>query len=114
MQTSLPLVGEVPRPKSAPDAVLARISSECEAIRVSLIGLKAVYVADVLGISESYLSLIRSGQRRMSDRLVTRFCHATGSLLLQQYRDLQSALRAIKGQCAREREESLARELRAA
>jgi len=114
MQTEFPYIGAVSSPKRAPDSLLARVTSDMDAVRVSLIGIKAAYVAETIGVSTAYLSLLRNGHRPFPERLVIPFCHATGSLLLAQHRELKAALRAIRGAGEQGRIESIARELRAA
>ena len=84
-------------PKQAPDKLLRQIDSESQAVAVSMqaAGAKLAYIAAALGRSESYISLIRSGKRPVPNWFVKPFCHITGTLLLQQYIDLQAALASI-------------------
>ena len=99
MQTNFAFLAVVPKPKAAPDALVARINADAQAVAVSLqsSGLKQAYVAAQLGISGAYLSQIRNGLRPLPDKLVMPLCYLTGTLLIQQYRDLQEALATIKG-----------------
>ena len=92
----------VPAPKPAPDAVISRIEtcSQAVALAVQFSGLKQSYIAARIGISAPYLSMIRAGQRPLPDALVMPLCAVTGSLVVQQFLDLQAALNAIKGKTA--------------
>lgn len=84
-------------PSVADPRVLRQIESESQAVAVSMqaSGAKLAYVAAALGKSESYISLIRSGKRPVPDWFIKPFCHITGTLLLQQFRDLQCALEEV-------------------
>lgn len=57
-------------------------------------GRKLAYVAAHTGLSESYVSLLRSGKRRIGEALVDRLCAATGSTLLRQVWEAQAAMDA--------------------
>lgn len=95
MQSRLPLIAPMQRPpRAAPDAVVRRLESEAEAVAVAMrsAGAKLAFIAASLGVSESTVSLWRSGKRIMSARYVEQFGVTTGTTLLQQYRDFQDAL----------------------
>lgn len=81
-------------PSEADPRVLRQIESEAQAVAVSMqaSGAKLAYIAAAMGKSESYISLIRSGKRPVPGWFVKPFCHVTGTLLLQQFRDLQCAM----------------------
>lgn len=81
-------------PKDAPAKVLRQVTSEAQALAVSMKagGHKAAYIAAVIGRSESYISLLRRGKRPIPHRLVSPLCAATGSNLLAQYIQLERAL----------------------
>lgn len=100
-------------PSPADPRVLRQIESESQAVAVSMqaCGAKLAYIAAALGKSESYISLIRSGKRPVPDWFVKPFCHITGTLLLQQFRDLQAAMEEVT---ARREVERLADMLRQA
>jgi Trp operon repressor len=104
MQTTFPFLSILPAPKAAPDSLVARVQSDAQAVAVSLVAakLKQAYIAASLGVSGAYLSQIRHGVRPLPDRLVLPLCFLTGSLLIQQFRDLQDALATVRGrtQCA--------------
>jgi hypothetical protein len=99
---------------SAPDSTVAQIKSEAHAIEVSILAadLKQAYIAKALGVSPAYLTLIKKGERKVPERLVTPFCVLVGSMLLKQYRELQAALRAMRGQGEGDVNQRLANELR--
>lgn len=103
-------------PNSAPDSTVAQIKSEAHAITVSILAadLKQAYIAKALGVSPAYLTLIKKGERKVPDRLVTPFCVLVGSMLLKQYREWQSALRVMRGQGELDADRRLANELRSA
>lgn len=50
-----------------------------------------------MGISRSYLTMLKTGERVMTTDLLGRFGVSTGCNLVRQYRALQSALRAAAG-----------------
>lgn len=94
-QNSLRLAFGVQKgPKDAPAKLLRLLDTEQQAIAVSITysGFKLAYIGACLGKSESYVSLLRAGKRPMPEKLVGPFCAATGTNLLRQFRDLQSAL----------------------
>lgn len=100
-------------PRQAPAEVVEQITSGADALSVSIEAhrLTQAYVAGAIGVSEGYLSLLRSGKRRIPEKLVGPICAATGSNLLRQYRDLQDALAET---CERREVDRLATMLREA
>lgn len=100
MQTSFPFLSAMPSPKDAPDALVARISSESEAVAVSMRakGFKQSWYAAQLGKSEAYISLIASGKRPVPRWFVKPFCVLSGSNLLAQHIELQTALASLREQ----------------
>lgn len=88
--------------RQAPAKLVAQIESDAQALEVSMKagGCKAAYIAARIGKSEGYVSRLRKGKRPIPAHLVGPLCAATGSNLLQQYRDLQ---RALDGGCETER-----------
>ena len=82
------------KPKDAPAKLVRMIDNEAQAIAVAIKagGFKLAYVAAALGKSEGYVSRLRSGQRPIPEKLVKPFCRVVGNRLLEQYRELQSAL----------------------
>jgi hypothetical protein len=81
-------------PKDAPAKVVRQIESDAQALAVSIRAgsHKLAYIAACIGKTEAYVSMLRNGKRPIPDRLVRPLCAATGSNLLQQYRDLEAAL----------------------
>ena len=71
---------------------------------------KLDYIAACLGKSRSYISRLQTGSAPIPERLVMPLCAATGSLLLQQFRDLQDAMADITERRQIERLASLLRE----
>lgn len=102
--------------KPAPDSVVARITSEAHAIKVSIVAsqMKQAYLAAKLGVSPTYLTLMKKGDRPVPEWIVTPFCVHVGSMLLKQYREFQAALRAMRGEGQEDADQRLARELRGA
>lgn len=113
MQSNFPFLALMQAPRAAPDSVVTRIKSDAEALAVSLHGHKQAYIAAQLGVSGAYLSQMKTGERPLPDKLVLPLCYLTGTLLIQQYRDLRDALEVAKGRtvCA---VASMAAELRRA
>lgn len=99
-------------PTPADPRVLRQLESEAQAIAVAMqaCGAKLAYIAAALGKSESYISLIRSGKRPVPNWFVKPFCHITGTLLLQQFRDLQCAMTEVTARREVERLAELLRE----
>lgn len=107
---------------SAPTAACAKLVGQCEhygmAARVSLrlkgSGFSESWLASRLGISRGHLSRILNGSQEMPRWMLKPIAWATGSLLIQQYDDLQRALRIAKGETQRDLIERLAEQARAA
>lgn len=99
-QREFPFLSMIPAPKDAPSAAVARCASERDAFIGSLKarcgGYKQAWFAASLGITPAYFSQIKAGQRRIPDWMVIPFCALTGTNLLRQYQQLQSALREIE------------------
>lgn len=80
--------GHLPaEPQDAPEAVVASIRSPAQAFSVSIKASRATqaFIAGVLGVSESYVCVMRKGERSIPPRLVPAICAATGTNLLAQY-----------------------------
>lgn len=102
-------------PKPAADVILRQITTEAQAIAVSMRGYKLAYIAASLNRSESYLSRIRTGKRPIPEWMVMPFCRITGTLLLMQFRQWQESLAEIRQQASEsETIARLAAQLRAA
>lgn len=95
IQKTLPLAfGVHNAPVDAPAKVLRQIESETQALAVSIAARhhKLDYIAACIGKSRGYVSRMQSGKRAIPDKLVGPLCAATGSNLLRQFRQLQTAL----------------------
>lgn len=55
------------------------------------------WFAERLGVSRSYLCEIKKGTKAMPVWMRQPFAHLTGSNVLRQWHDLQSAMRAVQG-----------------
>jgi len=96
MQRNFPFISILPAPKTAPASLVARITTDAQAMAVSLIGHKHGYIAAQLGISAGYLSQILHG-KPAPEWLIAPFCSLTGTHLLAQFRRLQDAQRMADG-----------------
>ena len=84
-------------PQDAPSKVVRQVESEAQALAISIRAghHKLEYVASCIGKSVAYVSRMQNGERPIPDKLVSPLCAATGSNLLRQYRDLQTALSEV-------------------
>ena len=99
MQRKLPLISSMQRePKAAQDVVLRQIKNEAHAVKVAMKSgnLKLLFIARSLGVSEGYISRIRSGKRRIPAWFVLPFCCITGTRQLKQFIDWQESLAAMQ------------------
>jgi hypothetical protein len=97
-QRSFPWMQAVQAPQNAPQHVVAQCASYAQAARVALLTKPGgpwsdAWLAGRLGITRGYLSLILSGQKPFPRWMLQPVSFATGSRLVQQYDDLQRALR---------------------
>lgn len=99
-QGELRLLGLLPQPRDAAEKTLRLCESEQDAIAVSLRLARAsqAKVAERMGISRSYLTMLKTGERVLTTDMLGRLCVATGCNLARQYRELQLALRIARGQ----------------
>lgn len=90
----------MPNPRDASEKTLRLCESEEDAIAVSirLARVSQANIARRMGISRSYLTMLKTGDRVMTTALLGRFCVVTGCNLVRQYRELQLALRLARGQ----------------
>jgi hypothetical protein len=92
----------LPAPQPAPQALLAACTSEDMAMTMAM-KLKPggpysdSWFASRLGVSRSYLCEIKKGVKPMPVWMRKPFAHLTGSLLVTQWHELQSAMRTIQG-----------------
>lgn len=84
-------------PKPAPAKVVRQVESAAQALAVSIqaAGHKLDYIAACVGKSRGYVSRLQSGKRPIPSKLVMPLCAATGSLLLHQFLQLESALAEV-------------------
>ncbi len=84
-------------PQDAPAKVVRQIETDAQALAVSIQAghYKLEYIAARIGKSVAYVSRMQNGERPIPRKLVAPLCAATGSNLLQQYRDLQAALEEV-------------------
>lgn len=84
-------------PVAAPAKVLRQIETAAQALAVSIAAghHKLDYVGACVGKSRGYVSRLQSGKRPIPHKLVMPLCAATGSLLLRQFLDLQSAMEEV-------------------
>lgn len=89
----------VPTPRPADEHTLRMCFSEQDAIAASiaLSGLTYRELAARMGVSKSLVNAMAKGERPLSARRTSAFCHATGTTLIQQYRDMERALREAAG-----------------
>lgn len=98
-QAEFPMLASLPDPQDAAEKTLRMCDSEQDAIAVSiaLSGIPQVEIAKRMGISKGYLTMLKTGERVLTARMVPVLCTATGSNLVRQYRTLQSAYRIAQG-----------------
>lgn len=119
MQRSFPWLSIMPAPIDAQPQIVGLCHSAQDALNASLIAkgsnFTASWFAQRLGVSSAYLSQLRHGVKRIPEWMVGPLCYLTGTNLLQQYIDLQTALREVRRErTERERIAAVARELRVA
>ena len=88
MQSEMCLLGSVTRPHKLHDwAELKSCRTKAQVCRVSLIhsGFSQEHVAERMGVTAGYLSLLLSGKRRWTDEVQRRFIAITGSLAPLQW-----------------------------
>ena len=107
MNTLLPdRIEGVPTPRNADERTLRLCFSEQDAIvaSIALSGRTYRELAARMGRSKSLVNAMAKGERGLSDKLTAAFCHATGTNLILQYRDMERALREAQGRArARDR-----------
>lgn len=88
MQTELPVMGSITRPKyQHPSTEIRACKSKAEACRVALLhsGMTQETAAGRLHKTPGYLSMLLSGKRDWPDKLLRKFMHVTGSLAPLQW-----------------------------
>jgi transcriptional regulator with XRE-family HTH domain len=75
---------------------------------MQLSGLTYREIAARMGKSKSLINSLAKGERGLTDRNTTAFCHATGTWLVVQYREMERAMREASGRVkARDRIEAI-------
>lgn len=89
----------VPSPKMADERTLRMCFSEQDAIiaSITLSGLTYREIATRMGRSKSLVNAMAKGERGLSRKNTPAFCHATGTLLVIQYREMVRALEQATG-----------------
>lgn len=89
----------VPSPKLADEKTLRMCFSEQDAINASiaLSGLTYREIAARMGKSKSLVNAMAKGERELARKNTNAFCHATGTLLVVQYREMVKAMDAAMG-----------------
>ncbi len=115
-QRSFPWLCAMPEPINAPSQIISQCRNAQDALSASLIAKGSNYTASWfakrLGVSGAYLSQLRHGVKPIPQWMIQPVCYLTGTNLLQQYIDLQAALREVRRErTERERIAAMAREL---
>lgn len=86
-------------PRPADERTLRMCFSERDAIAASVVlsGLTYREIAARIGASKSLVNAMVKGERPLSSKRTQAFCNATGTNLIQQYRDMERALREAAG-----------------
>jgi ribosome-binding protein aMBF1 (putative translation factor) len=86
-------------PRLADERTLRMCFSEQDAIvaSIQLSGLTYREIAARMGKSKSLVNALAKGERELTHKNTNAFMHATGTLLVQQYRDMERALRIASG-----------------
>lgn len=95
MQTELPVMGSVTRPKyQHPHPEIRACKSKAQACRVALLhsGMTQESVAERLHKTAGYMSMLLSGKRDWPDKLLGRYMHVTGSLAPLQWDAMQEGV----------------------
>lgn len=84
-------------PTAAPAKVVRQVETAAQALAISIAaaGHKLDYIGACIGKSRGYVSRMQSGKRPIPAKLVMPLCAATGSLLLRQFIELESALETV-------------------
>jgi plasmid maintenance system antidote protein VapI len=118
VETLLPnRIEGVRTPRLADERTLRACYTEADAVAasVALSGLTYREIAARMGKSKSLVNAMVKGERGLSTKLTPAFCHATGTLLVVQYREMERALREAQGRVrAKDRMASIVAPTRAA
>lgn len=99
IQRQMPMLAGLSAPKLADEKTIRLCEGEEDAISVAiaLSGLTQAEIAQRMGITGAYLTLMKQGQRYMNSRRAAQFADATGWDVLRQYRAVQMAMRMAMG-----------------
>lgn len=98
-QREIPILSCQRSPQQATAQTLRLCETEEDAISVSIVlsGVSQAEIARRMGVSPAFVTLLKNGGRVLTSKMLPRFCAATGSDLVRQYRTLQSAFRIAQG-----------------
>jgi hypothetical protein len=98
-QREIPILSRQPSPKQASAQTLRLCDTEEDAISVSIVlsGVSQAEIARRMGVSPAFVTLLKTGERTLTSKMLPKFCAATGSDLVRQFRTLQSLLRQATG-----------------
>ena len=99
-QREFPIISTLPPPRDASEKTLRLCDTEQDAIAAAIV-LACVSQAEIarrMGVSGAFVTMLKTGERTLTARLLPMFCAATGSNLVRQYRTLQSLVRIAAGQ----------------
>jgi len=98
-QREIPILSCQRSPQQATAQTLRLCETEEDAISVSIVlsGVSQAEIARRMGVSPAFVTLLKNGGRVLTSKMLPRFCAATGSDLVRQYRTLQSLLRQAAG-----------------
>jgi plasmid maintenance system antidote protein VapI len=116
VQREMPWLASMPPPQDASRAAIALCTSTVDAFRASLLNKKfsrRKYAA-LLGVSHNTIGKWARDEMPIAEEWIDRICVVTGTRLLRQWIDLQTALDAITRPSEAQRIESIAKALRAA
>jgi ADP-ribosylglycohydrolase len=95
-QREIPLAFGLHRaPSNAPSEVVRQARDTAHALQIAMKAakVKAVVLAKIVGCHESYVSLLKTGKRPITEALVGRLCIATQSALVAQVFAREETLR---------------------
>lgn len=99
IQRQIPVLVGLSAPRLADEKTIRLCEAEEDAIAVAiaLSGLTQAEIAQRMGVTGAYLTLMKQGHRYMNSRRAAQFADATGWDVLRQYRAMQMAMRMAMG-----------------
>lgn len=93
------MLSGLPAPRQANEKTVRMCDSDGDAISVAIVlsGLHQSEIAERMGISGGYLTLLKQEKRYMNSGMARKFSAATGWDVVRQYRELQMAIRVATG-----------------